>query len=169
MSKFNLVYYPAKILRTICQPVDDLDILHKHNVFGQMKSILKKHDGIGLAAPQVGLDARIVLIAPRENEHFFLINPEIIMKSDRQLLDREGCLSLPEIFGNIVRHETIGIKALTPEGKEIELETNLLTARIIQHEIDHLNGVLFTDNAISLTHGEDVFKKLQNKATPEER
>ena len=89
----------------------DLDEIHRQDIFNTMRKILKKHDGIGLAAPQIGLDARIVLIAPREDNQFFLINPEIIMKSDRKLLDREGCLSIPGVYAPVVRSESINVQA----------------------------------------------------------
>ena len=167
-NKYNLVYYPSDILRTTCKTVVDLDVLHKNGVFKSMEKLLKKHDGVGLAGPQVGIDQQVVLIAPRADNHFFLINPKIIFKSDRKILDQEGCLSLPQIYGNVIRHESVVVQALNPEGKEIEIEAHDFTARIIQHELDHLHGILFTDLLTQFVDGEKKFKQLQKEATPEQ-
>lgn len=100
-------------------------------------------EGIGLAAPQIGRTERITVMDV-EGRKFALINPEII---DRQGMVRmeEGCLSIPDIFGDVNRPDRVTVRALDEEGKEIEVEGQELLARCLQHEIDHLHGKLFLD------------------------
>jgi len=101
------------------------------------------HKGIGLAGPQVGVLKRII-IADIGEGLFTLINPEIIEKYGQERLE-EGCLSLPSIQVAITRNYTTLVRGIDSEGKEIELEVNDLMSRVVQHEIDHLNGVLIID------------------------
>lgn len=170
-SQIGLVYYPNKILRTKCKAVDtrcfDTNELHEFCAF--MRTIAEEYDGIGLAAPQVGVDARMIFIAPNKKNQFFLINPKIIETSERKVLDSEGCLSLPHIFGTVIRPETVIVQAYNEFGEQVELAADKLTARIIQHEIDHINGKLFIDNAVTITGGADKLKALREKANKDER
>lgn len=163
-NKISMVYYPAEILRVSCKKVEDIDEFHRHKFFNAMKNVLNVHDGLGLAAPQVGFDVQIILISPPDTSPFFLINPEFIPLNENKLLGLEGCLSLPEIFGNVIRHELIGIRALDEYGNNIEIEARDLTARIIQHEIDHLHGRLFKDIAVNITEGKGLLKNLESQA-----
>jgi len=110
-----------------------------------MVQTMEKNNGVGLAAPQVGISKRIIVMQAdvRGQRIFALINPIIIKKSKEKDEDEEGCLSFPNIFLRIKRHKKIEIKALDINGKKIQMKTEGLLARIIQHEIDHLNGTLF--------------------------
>lgn len=102
-------------------------------------------EGVGLAAPQVGVSKRVAVIdVGDENGVIELINPVIISKSGEQL-GPEGCLSFPGLVGDVRRAQTCRVRALNRHGEEFELEGEGLLARAIQHEIDHLNGVLFVD------------------------
>jgi len=104
-------------------------------------------EGVGLAAPQVGILKRLIVIdADDENGLIKMINPEIIYSEGEQL-GPEGCLSIPGINGDVRRAETVTVKGLNREGEEITITGSGLLARAFQHEIDHLNGVLFTDIA----------------------
>lgn len=112
-------------------------------------------NGVGLAAPQVGVPLRLAVIQvpetyeePHAGELLVLINPEIIKQFDEGEVD-EGCLSLPGYVGNIPRAERVTFKALNREGKEYRLKAEGLLAQAVQHEIDHLNGVLFYDHLAS--------------------
>lgn len=114
----------------------------------EMIRVCRKHEGIGLAAPQVGLNIRLVII---NLEHygvkpFPLINPEITKSSVKTVEAEEGCLSIPGKFGIVKRPEKVDVKAQTPEGKTIEFKADGLLARVIQHEVDHINGILFVDH-----------------------
>ncbi len=101
--------------------------------------------GVGLAAPQVGETIR-VLVAEYEDQAVALINPEIIKASEEEVLGTEGCLSIPGLVGdNVPRHVSVVVKARDPKGKEIRVKAEGWFARILQHEIDHLDGVLYID------------------------
>ena len=103
--------------------------------------------GVGLAATQVDIHQRIVVIDVSENndQPLVLINPEIIAKSDETLINEEGCLSVPGVYAKVDRHTTCTVKALDRDGKEFILDGEELLSICIQHELDHLNGILFVD------------------------
>ncbi len=104
-----------------------------------------------MAAPQLGINKRIIIIRDdlddKDNNTFTaLLNPEIIRTEGRPIKDYEGCLSVPEIYGMVSRPSKAKIKAMLPDGREIRLRTQDFLARTLQHEIDHLNGILFIDH-----------------------
>ncbi len=103
--------------------------------------------GVGLAATQVDIHQRIVVIDVSENndQPLVLINPEIIAKSDETLINEEGCLSVPGVYAKVDRHTTCTVKALDRDGKQFTLDGEELLSICIQHELDHLNGILFVD------------------------
>ena len=105
-------------------------------------------DGVGLAAPQVGILQRVAVVNVGENL-IELINPEIISESGKSIME-EGCLSVPNELGEVIRAEKIKVKTLNREGKEITFETENFEARAIQHELDHLDGVLFIDKTVKI-------------------
>ncbi|MBN1162143.1 peptide deformylase [Patescibacteria group bacterium] len=118
----------------------------------------KEPEGAGLAAPQIGSDKRVCIVRnffldPDNNnleasEDFILINPKIISKSKETELDFEGCLSVPDIYGKVQRYRKIKVKALNETGELIRLSASGFFSRTIQHEIDHLNGEIFTDKVV---------------------
>jgi peptide deformylase len=121
----------------------------------------RQANGIGLAAPQVGKSFRLCII---NLEHlglapFALINPKITKKSWKKIEMEEGCLSIPGVFGIVKRPEKIKVKALNLEGEESEFEADSLLARVIQHEVDHLDGILFTTKIIRRTEPKVETKK----------
>jgi peptide deformylase len=132
-----------QILRGTAKPVevvDDLILELAENMFETMK----KEKGIGLAAPQVGVNKRVIIATLGEKPHL-MVNPEITSFSAECAIDEEGCLSLPEQFGKVSRAKRIIVRYLDEKGKKKEEELSDLDARVVQHEIDHLNGILFTD------------------------
>jgi peptide deformylase len=108
------------------------------------------HDapGIGLAAPQIGVSLRLLIVEATEGEIQVLANPEVVKGSGERIVD-EGCLSLPGYVGTVKRHEGVTVKAQNLDGKEIRIKATELLAQALEHEIDHLNGVLFIDRLIS--------------------
>jgi peptide deformylase len=114
-------------------------------------------EGIGIAAPQVGVSLRMIVVDV-ENKRLDLINPEIIFR-EGAVVDTEGCLSCPDLFGEVERAEKIRVKFTTRYHKEKEIEAEGLLARCIQHEIDHLNGRLFIDIAKNITKGKPQREK----------
>jgi peptide deformylase len=111
---------------------------------------MRQRDGIGLAATQVGLGQRVIVVTQGQEANIY-INPEITYRSFGQREAEEGCLSVPGVFGLVKRHKKIRLKALDRQGQTIKLEAKDLTAVIFQHEIDHLDGILFIDKATRLT------------------
>lgn len=113
----------------------------------KMRKTMKKEKGIGLAAPQVGVSKRVI-IAMIGSEEVLMMNPQILSFSAECKVDEEGCLSLPEEFGNVSRPVRITVEFLDEKGLKQEWTLNGLDARVVQHEVDHLNGVLFTDRLV---------------------
>lgn len=143
--------YGDLVLREKCIPVSNVsdDIKSKLN---KMVEIMESKNGVGLAAPQVGLTGRfLVMKNPDTDKIIKIINPEIISRSDKFCVLEEGCLSvlgnddLP-VYSDVVRSETVVVKWLDENGHEQQAEMKDMAARIIQHETDHLDGVLFIDH-----------------------
>lgn len=142
-----------EILRTVSKPVKQITA-ELRKFADNMTKTMWEENGVGIAAPQCGRNIRMVIVRlnPTEkNEIVFpMINPEILEKSDETEDDQEGCLSLPGVWGKVSRasHLTVRYKSLS--GTESTLELHHFNARIIQHEIDHLDGVLFIDRAFEI-------------------
>ena len=145
MKKYELKFYPAPVLRKISSPVSRVDntILH---LIKKMSEIMYCLKGIGLAAPQVGTLDRVI-IADIGEGLISMVNPEILTGFGEDYLE-EGCLSLPETTVNVKRQQSVFVRYLDKNENEKESEIDGLTARVIQHEIDHLNGVLIIDYAL---------------------
>ena len=135
--------YPHPILRRKSEEVKKVTPELKR-LIEDMIETMEKNDGAGLAAPQVGILKRVI-VAETERGPIGLINPEIIKKSKEKILAEEGCLSFPGLFLKIKRAKEVEVKALDVEGKEMKIKAEGLLARVLQHEIDHLDGILFVD------------------------
>ena len=144
MNHFNLVLYPDAVLRQQSQEVKNIDG-KVHKLIRAMQEIMYKYKGIGLAAPQVGYLQRII-IADTGDGLLTLINPELIQQEGKEQME-EGCLSLPDIHVNVSRNVSILVRGWDINGKQRQLELMGLMARVVQHEIDHLNGRLIIDYA----------------------
>jgi len=153
MAILNIVKEGDATLRKVCRPVTEITprILQ---LLDDMRDTLIEANGAGLAAPQVGILRRIVLVDNGE-EILELINPEIIEASGEQE-EVEGCLSVPDVWGVTHRPYWVKVKALNRHGEEIVVEGEELTARCFCHELDHLDGHLFTDGALRLLTPEEV-------------
>lgn len=147
--------YPSDILRAKNDEIGSemLKTDELQQLVLAMCETMHKKDGIGLAAPQIGKNKRICVINTEDGD-LVLINPYIIKKSFKKDIDEEGCLSVPGVYGNVKRSKKIRVKALTPQGKEIKFDAEGMFARVIQHEVDHLDGILFIDKVIEITKGE---------------
>ena len=110
-----------------------------------MKATMKKEKGIGLAAPQVGFNVRVILVTLDNKSVVPMINPKIILHSNATEFGEEGCLSVPGKWAQIKRYSEITVEYLDEKGSQQTLKLNELNARVVQHEIDHLDGILFTD------------------------
>ena len=116
----------------------------------QMRKVIKQNNGVGLAAIQIGEPTRII-VCEIDDKFYTFINPEIIKSFPETSAMEEGCLSLPNMYGEVERPKKISLKAINFDGKKIKIKAFGLLARVIQHEIDHLNGILFIDKAKNIT------------------
>jgi len=155
----NILKYPDKRLRTIAKPVVSVDETIKQQV-KNMFDTMYEAPGIGLAATQVNFHKRIIVIdiSDQCNEPICLINPEIIEKSG-EIQWEEGCLSVPDYYENIIRANDVKVQALNQHGERFELEASEMLSVCIQHEIDHLDGILFVDHLSKLKQ-----KRLKKKS-----
>ncbi|NLP36189.1 MAG: peptide deformylase [Firmicutes bacterium] len=137
----------AKTINKISAPIIRL--------LDDMAETMYAANGVGLAAPQIGIGKRLVVIDVQNGNGLLkLINPVITQKNGAEVAI-EGCLSFPGIAGEVERAEEVTVKALDPEGKELEIKATGLLARALQHEIDHLDGVLFVDRVIRFLEKEE--------------
>ncbi|WML27526.1 peptide deformylase [Neobacillus sp. OS1-33] len=142
MTVLKVVNYPAEILEQTCKPVIKFD-RKLAKILDDMYDTMIEYDGVGLAAPQIGLDARIAIVdIDDELGTIEMINPVIIETSGEQS-GPEGCLSFPGLFGEVTRPNFVKINAFDRKGRKYTLEAEEFLARAIQHEIDHLDGILF--------------------------
>jgi len=139
--------YPDPILRMKANDVDEID----DSVTGlveRMKGLMSEARGVGLAAPQLGILRRVLVYQAGEEEPFrALVNPRVVESGEERIADDEGCLSLgaASVIVEVERPTTIVVEATSPEGEELRIEAEGLEARVIQHELDHLDGVLIID------------------------
>jgi peptide deformylase len=145
MAILKIRHYPDPILKKRSEPLDRLGP-EEEKIFQDMIETMYATDGVGIAAPQVGISKRIFIASPTmtEGEEYVFVNPEIVEARGREM-GLEGCLSLPGISGEIPRAKVIKFRALDRKGNPVEMEVKDFFARIIQHEVDHLNGTLLID------------------------
>lgn len=145
MSVLQVLHYPDERLRKVAKPVAQVTSDTKQ-IVDDMFETMYAEEGIGLAATQVDIHQRIIVIDVSEerNERLVLINPEILSKCGETGIE-EGCLSIPEQRALVPRAEKVSVRALNREGEQFELDADGLLAICIQHEIDHLEGKLFID------------------------
>jgi peptide deformylase len=144
MAVYQILTEPDQALRTQSKPVKNIND-GVRRVLDNMRETMYAFDGVGLAAIQIGVPKRMIVVDPGDN-FVELINPVIISK-DGEKKASEGCLSVPGKVGLVNRALKITVKALNREGEEFTLEAEDLFARVLQHEIDHLDGILFVDLA----------------------
>lgn len=152
MNNTPVLHHPNTELRIKAKDVTLADIQspEMQALVEEMKSTMKLENGVGLAATQIGKHIRLIIAETDLGPEAFF-NPEIVKASEKMINSDEGCLSVPGIFGVVRRHKHVKVRAMDQEGNNIEIKTGGLLAIIFQHEIDHLNGILFIDRAIS-TH-----------------
>ncbi|MFZ2682162.1 MAG: peptide deformylase [Patescibacteria group bacterium] len=156
MSKaMKVLHNPDKQLRVMSEPVkaERFASAELLALIEDLKVTMKKEKGIGIAAPQVGVHDRVIIVDLLGKPTAF-INPEITQKSFKLINSEEGCLSVPGEWGTVKRHRSVTVKAIDANGHEVSLKANGLQAIIFQHEIDHLDGVLFIDRAESMHDSE---------------
>lgn len=161
-----LIILPDPVLRQLSKPIERVDA-DLQRLADDMLETMYDAPGIGIAAIQIGVPRRMLVIdIAREGEEKqpqVFINPEILTSSDERSVYEEGCLSIPDYYAEVERPATVSVKYLDRNGKEQTVEADGLLATCLQHEIDHLNGVLFIDH-ISRLKREMVIKKFTKAA-----
>jgi len=155
----DIYTYPDPVLKEIAEPVEDIDSEIK-DIIDSMENLMYNNAGIGLAANQVGIPKRIIVFdinyKEKAKDLTVLINPTIVSGEDK-IIYEEGCLSVPDFQGKINRKKYIKVQGLNRDGDLIDIDAEDLTAICIQHEIDHLNGVLILDHVSSLKR--NIYRK----------
>jgi peptide deformylase len=170
MAVLEILKYPHPILKKRSQPVSQIDEEVK-KLIQEMKETMYGAGGVGLAACQVGIPRRVIVldVSPMDprNSFFALINPEII-SGEGEIDHEEGCLSVPNCLEKVKRKEKVCVRGLFPQGMEIEIKGDGILAIVLQHEIDHINGVLILDR-ISRLKREIYRNKLKKEKRKEEK
>ena len=143
MALLKIARMGHPILTRTALPVDDPGAEQVQRLIADMTETMVDAEGIGLAAPQVYQPLRLILFLALDEPPIALINPVIEPLGDAIVAGLEGCLSIPGLRGIVPRHARIGYRGLTPDGRTIEREATGLHARVVQHEVDHLDGILF--------------------------
>jgi peptide deformylase len=163
MAILEIRKYPDEVLKKKSEPVTDING-ELQKLIDNMLETMYKSNGIGLAAPQVGVAKRLIVIDTsirEENQSLIvLINPEIV-SSNGEILSEEGCLSLPGFITRLKRKEKVFVKGLDRKGNSIEIEAEGLLGRALQHEIDHLEGILLIDRISPLKR--ELFRRKYSK------
>ena len=164
MAILDIVTFPDPFLRLKAKQVTKFDE-ELQTLIENMFETMRAAPGVGLAAPQIGESLRLVVVEYTEDEDenakpkkYVLVNPEIVKRSEDTVTDLEACLSLPGLAGSVERHQAVTVKAKNRFGKPLKIEAEEWLARIFQHEIDHLDGVLYIDRA------EEVFEPTAEEA-----
>lgn len=147
MAVYKVVEHGDEVLREKAREVPKITP-NIHKLLDNMRDTMYASKGVGLAAPQIGISKRVIVVDVGEGL-IELINPVIYEVSGEET-DTEGCLSLPNLMGEVTRAANIKVKGLNREGKEVDLAAAGFLARAFQHEIDHLDGILFIDKAVNV-------------------
>lgn len=155
MTSYPVFKNPSDILRHVSEPLTDefLRSEETQKLIDDMIETMKVENGVGIAAPQIGKHIRLIIAETGEGPQAF-VNPKIISTSDRMIDSEEGCLSVPGVYGLVKRHKSVKVKAKDRNGNIVRLKATGLLSVIFQHEIDHLDGILFIDKAFEILEGE---------------
>jgi peptide deformylase len=164
MAVRDILYYPDPLLKTVCEPVSELNQTCDALVQDLIDTMIASGHSVGVAAPQIGASLRVVVVdvsnskLGRDNNHgqLVMINPEILEQSGEKIM-REGCMSVPDYTGNVARAAEILVQFLDRRGERQVIRASGFEAVAIQHELDHLDGLLFLDRVSSLKT--DLFRR----------
>jgi peptide deformylase len=165
MAILQVLTYPDKFLRHTAKAVENIDD-RIQTLIDDMGETMYEEPGIGLAATQVGEDARVIVYDVSQKDGVrkleALINPQIIAEADEIISENEGCLSVPEYRSDVKRFGRVAVEGLDRKGRFLHFEAQGLLAVVLQHEIDHLNGILFIDRISALKR--EIYKRRVKKA-----
>ena len=169
MAKLPILRYPDPRLHTVAKPVAEVDARIRRLVDDMLEAMYEA-DGVGLAATQVDVHERVIVIDTSEgrDDPRVLINPELVARSEEMTLADEGCLSVPTIYDKVPRHATVTVRALNRDGDFHEFEASGLLSICVQHEMDHLMGKVFVEYLSPLKR-DRIKTKLLKKVRDEQR
>ena len=170
MAKLKVYEYPHPVLKKKSVKLEKEELNDElKQLLDDMLETMYAEAGVGLAAPQVGVSKRLVVIDVEQDDEggkpgnpLYLVNPEIIWRSEEKVCGTEGCLSVPEQRAEVERYAEVTVRYLTPQGEEKELKADGLLAVALQHEIDHLDGILYIDH-LSRLKRQRVVKELMKR------
>ncbi|MDO8568595.1 MAG: peptide deformylase [Dehalococcoidales bacterium] len=145
MAVLPIRTFPDPVLKKKSRKVSTLDGSVKKLIADLLETVHAAPGRAGLAAPQVGVSLRVAVISVPEGKDTVLVNPVLVRRSGERLID-EGCLSVPGYYGYVKRAESVTVKGLNARGKEVRIKADGLLAQALEHEIDHLNGILYLDH-----------------------
>lgn len=145
-----------EVLRKKAKPVKSVNAAVQ-NLIDEMTQAMYRESGVGLAAPQVGISKRIIVVDVGDGL-VSLVNPELVSASGNQL-GLEACLSIPDVVGEVERYATVRVTGLGRNGHRVWIDAEDLLARCLQHEMDHLDGILFTDRAVRILSDEEIAQR----------
>jgi peptide deformylase len=160
MAVFQIRTLPDPVLRQKAKKVSAIDGSIKKLIADMRETMHAEPGRVGLAAPQIGVSLRVIVIGIPDEDDIILINPEIVRRKGERLVG-EGCLSVPGYAGEINRAESVTAKGRDPSGKEVRIKAEGLLAQALEHEIDHLNGLLYIDHLESM----DDLRKIGEEET----
>ncbi len=148
----NVLADPNPELRKRSEEIPAVELGNEflRSLIEQLKQTMKEENGVGIAAPQVGIHKRLIIVETEDGPKAF-INPRITTRSLRKIESEEGCLSVPGVFGIVRRHRSVTVEAIDENGHEVTIRATQFPAIVFQHEIDHLDGILFIDKVIRYT------------------
>jgi peptide deformylase len=156
MALKEIITVPHPTLRKKARKVSDFGP-QLQDLIDEMIETMREAPGVGLAAPQVNVPQRLIVVEFGDEEDetvppklYVIVNPEITRHSQETVMGTEGCLSVPNLVGDVERYEKVTVKGLNRQGQPLKIKAKGWLARIFQHEIDHINGVLFTDLATQI-------------------
>lgn len=168
------------VLRKKAHKVANLDDPKLQTLIDDMVETMLEAPGVGLAAPQVEVSQRVIVVRLPDDEEsveeygdqagvlYTLVNPELVRVSDEMVDGIEACLSIPGYYGNVSRHRAVTVQALDRRGKKVRVKAKDWLARVFQHEIDHLDGVLFIDRATEIWRAAEESAEADDEITGEE-
>jgi len=169
MAVLEILQYPHPVLKRRCEEIERIDE-EVTKLVDDMRQTMYEASGVGLAACQVGVSKRIIVldVSPIDPQHdfFALINPEILSE-EGEIDHEEGCLSVPDCTETVKRKEKVCVRGMSPEGRAVEFEAQGILAIALQHEVDHLNGLLILDRMSGLKR--DIYRKKLKKKKEKEQ
>jgi peptide deformylase len=169
MSELQIEYLGSEVLRARAEEIQEIDDALR-SLVRDMFETMYAAEGIGLAGPQVGVSRRVIVVDVHDEVHppFALINPRVVESGRESEKGEEGCLSIPGVSGLVERPVRVVVEGLNERGESVRIEADELLARCLQHEIDHLDGVLFIDRLSPLKRNM-ILKKYKSLRAAEEK